>query len=65
MDPIRELTITRHNEMIDPVYRIWGADIAIYRFLGGMVAGMMVILGFFLIRGRHRSCGAPARCCRD
>ncbi len=54
MDPIRELTITRHNEMIDPVYRIWGADIAIYLFLGGMVAGMMVILGFFLIRGRHR-----------
>ena len=40
--------------MVDPVLRIWGSEIAVYLFLGGIVAGMMVILGYFLLRGRHK-----------
>lgn len=54
MNPVRELIITRHNEMVDPLLNIWGMEIAIYLFLGGMVAGMMIILGYFLFKGRHK-----------
>lgn len=54
MNPMSELVITRHNESIDPVLNIWGWEIAIYLFLGGIVAGMMIILGYFLFKGRHK-----------
>jgi formate-dependent nitrite reductase membrane component NrfD len=37
---------------------VWGWEIPVYLFLGGMVAGMMVISGYFLYKGRHRN----ARC---
>lgn len=53
LNPQHELLVTRHNEMIDPALQIWNYEIAIYLFLGGMVAGMMVILGFFLFKLRH------------
>lgn len=52
MNPTSELVITRHNELIDPVLSIWGWEIPVYLFLGGMVAGMMIVLGFFLFKGR-------------
>lgn len=52
MNPTRELITTRHNELIDPVLGIWGWEIPVYLFLGGMVAGMMIILGYFLFKGR-------------
>lgn len=51
---MRELTTTRNNPMIDPSLHIWGGEIAIYLFLGGLVAGTMIISGYFLFRGRHR-----------
>jgi protein NrfD len=49
-----ELTITRANPMVDPSLQVWGWEIAVYLFLGGLVAGMMVISGYFLLSGRHR-----------
>ncbi len=52
MNPASELVLTRHNEMIDPALHIWGWEIPVYLFLGGMVAGMMIILGYFLFKGR-------------
>lgn len=48
-----ELVSTRANPMIDPVFHIWGWEVPVYLFLGGMVAGMMIIAGYFLYRGRH------------
>ena len=51
---MRELTTTRNNPMIDPSLHIWGGEIAIYLFLGGLVAGIMMISGYFLLRGRHK-----------
>jgi len=54
LNPVSELVVTRHNEMIDPALSIWGWEIPVYLFLGGMVAGMMIILGFFLFKGRSR-----------
>jgi len=49
-----ELVLTRHNDLIDPLVRVWGWEIPVYLFLGGWVAGMMIIVGYFLIQGRHR-----------
>jgi formate-dependent nitrite reductase membrane component NrfD len=49
-----DLVLTRHNELIDPLVRVWGWEIPVYLFLGGWVAGMMIIVGYFLLRGRLR-----------
>jgi protein NrfD len=40
--------------MIDPVMEIWGWQVPVYLFLGGLVAGMMIISGYFIYRGRHK-----------
>ncbi len=49
-----ELVATRHNALIDPLLHVWGWEIPIYLFLGGWVAGMMIIIGVLLYRGRYR-----------
>ena len=49
-----DLVLTRHNPLIDPLVHVWGWEIPVYLFLGGWVAGMMIIVGYFLLRGRHR-----------
>ena len=51
---MRELVLTRHTEQIDPLLHVWGWEIPVYLFLGGMVAGMMILVGVTLILGRHR-----------
>jgi formate-dependent nitrite reductase membrane component NrfD len=51
---MQELTTTRHNLHIDPNITIWGWEIPVYLFLGGMVAGMMIISGYFLFSKRYR-----------
>jgi formate-dependent nitrite reductase membrane component NrfD len=45
-----ELTTTRHNPLIDPALHIWGWEIPVYLFLGGMVAGMMVFAGLAMLK---------------
>lgn len=49
-----EITLTRHNELIDPIFEVWGWEIPVYLFIGGMVAGMMILSGYFFLRGRDR-----------
>lgn len=51
---MNELTTTRHNELIDPIIHVWGWEIPVYLFLGGLVAGMMIIAGYFFINGRDQ-----------
>lgn len=51
---MRELVTTRSNPMIDPALHIWGWEISVYLFLGGLVAGMMIISGYFLFKGRQK-----------
>jgi len=51
---MHELDITRGNHLVDPSLHIWGWEIPVYLFLGGIVAGMMIISGFFLFRERYR-----------
>ncbi len=49
---MQEITSTRNNHLIDPVFNAWGWEIPVYLFLGGMVAGMMIISGYFIYKGR-------------
>lgn len=51
---MNELTTTRHNDLIDPIVHVWGWEIPVYLFLGGLVAGMMIISGYFFLKGRDR-----------
>jgi protein NrfD len=48
-----ELFITRHNELIDPFVRVWSWQIPVYLFLGGWVAGNMLLTGYFMLGGRQ------------
>lgn len=49
-----EFTSTRANHLVDPFLHVWGWEIPVYLFLGGLVAGMMAIAGWFLFADRHR-----------
>lgn len=51
---MHELTTTRTNPQIDPTLHIWGWEIPVYLFLGGLVAGIMIISGYFIFKGRHK-----------
>ncbi|MFA3782671.1 NrfD/PsrC family molybdoenzyme membrane anchor subunit [Melioribacteraceae bacterium 4301-Me] len=50
-----ELSTTRNNPLIDPALHAWGWEIPIYLFLGGLVAGMMIISGYFIFSGRQKN----------
>ena len=39
---LEEILVTaRDNPIVDPVMHIWGWEISIYLFLGGLTAGVM------------------------
>lgn len=40
-----EIEILRHNPLIDPALHVWGWEIALYLFLGGIAAGVMILAG--------------------
>lgn len=50
-----EIAATRSNPMIDPALRVWGWEIPVYLFLGGLVAGMMILSGWLRLTGRGSS----------
>jgi protein NrfD len=52
---MNEFTTTRHNALVDPMLHVWGWEIPVYLFLGGLVAGMMIIAGYFFITGRDEN----------
>jgi formate-dependent nitrite reductase membrane component NrfD len=45
-----ETTITRANPLVDPSLHVWSWEIPAYLFLGGVVAGMMVLAGVAMLR---------------
>lgn len=47
---MNETTLTRHNHLIDPTLHAWGWQIPLYLFLGGMVAGIMILTGIRMLR---------------
>jgi protein NrfD len=57
-----ETVTTRHNHLIDPSLHIWGWEIPVYLFLGGLAAGLLVLPALLeMSRGdRHLSVSARA-----
>jgi protein NrfD len=53
MDPFVELVSTAHSPATDPRVHVWGWEIPVYLFLGGFTAGIMVLSGWYLWRGRR------------
>jgi protein NrfD len=51
---MQELTTTRHNDLVDPILHIWGWQIPVYLFIGGLVAGIMIISGYFALKGQYK-----------
>jgi formate-dependent nitrite reductase membrane component NrfD len=47
---VLELTTTRHNLLVDPALHVWGWEIPVYLFAGGIVAGMMILAGIAMLR---------------
>jgi len=58
MTAIPEITSTRANPLVDPTLHVWHAEIPLYLFLGGLVAGLMVIAGLWVLR---RPSAPPSR----
>ena len=50
---MQEITTTRANELIDPFLHVWHFEIPLYLFLGGLVAGIMVLTGLRVLRGER------------
>ena len=47
---MNEITSTRHNHLIDPILHVWDWQIPLYLFLGGVVAGIMILTGIRMLR---------------
>lgn len=45
-----EITTTRDNPLVDPGLHVWGWEIPVYLFVGGVVAGMMILAGVAMMR---------------
>ncbi len=45
-----ETITTRHNPLIDPQLSVWSWEIPVYLFLGGVVAGLMILAGVAMLR---------------
>jgi protein NrfD len=51
-----ELDLSRHSPLLDPHLHVWGWEIPVYLFLGGMAAGAMMLLPLLATRA-----GPPSR----
>jgi protein NrfD len=49
---MQELYQTAHSAMTDPAVHVWGWEVAVYLFLGGWTAGILILSGWALSRGR-------------
>lgn len=45
-----ELSLSRHVPLLDPTMHVWGWEIPVYLFLGGIAAGAMVLLPLLAAR---------------
>ena len=50
-----ELDVARHSRMVDPQLHVWGWEIPVYLFLGGMAAGVMILSALLWMRREERS----------
>lgn len=50
---LSEFVTTAHSPATDPHLHVWGWEIPVYLFLGGFTAGIMVLSGWALWKGRR------------
>lgn len=50
-----EIDVARHSHLIDPQLHVWGWEIPLYLFLGGMAAGLMILGSVLALRAPERS----------
>jgi protein NrfD len=56
---LSEFVSTAHSPATDPLLHVWGWEIPVYLFLGGFTAGIMVLSGWALWKGRRNPHGEP------
>ena len=61
MHELLEATTTRSNPGIDPSLHVWGWEIVVYLFLGGLVAGIFVLAAALELRSGEKPRGAALR----
>jgi formate-dependent nitrite reductase membrane component NrfD len=61
MHELIEATTTRTNPGIDPTLHIWGWEIVVYLFLGGLVAGIFVLAAALELRSGEKPTGDALR----
>ena len=47
---MNELDVARHSRLVDPQLHVWGWEIPVYLFLGGMAAGAMILTALLAAR---------------
>jgi formate-dependent nitrite reductase membrane component NrfD len=52
---MHELDVARHSILVDPQLHVWGWEIPVYLFLGGMAAGTLFLSGLLSLREGPRS----------
>jgi protein NrfD len=52
---MNELDVARHSRLIDPQLHVWGWEIPVYLFLGGMAAGVMILSSALWMKREDRS----------
>lgn len=57
---MNEIDVARHSRLIDPHLHVWGWEIPVYLFLGGMAAGIMILTSVLQARPGQRSAAARA-----
>ncbi len=50
-----ELDVARHSNLVDPRLQIWGWEVSLYLFLGGLAAGTMILTSLLALRRPERS----------
>ncbi len=56
-----EVVSTRNNPHIDPSLHIWGWEVPVYLFLGGLVAGLLILNAYAVLAGREKEMPATSR----
>jgi formate-dependent nitrite reductase membrane component NrfD len=52
---MNEIDVARYSRMIDPQLHVWGWEIPVYLFLGGMAAGSMILTSLLMMGKGERS----------
>jgi formate-dependent nitrite reductase membrane component NrfD len=53
---MHELELSRHSPILDPALHVWGWEVPVYLFLGGLAAGAMILVPLLSTRP-----GSPSR----